>query len=535
MTRRQVLVRGTVAGVSLLSLANILAACGGGGTKAAPAGGAVRRGGVARVAVTVPSQDVDPVIMYSAGATVTAQGAGEYLCYPNPDFSLTPKLATSWKSGPTPKTWDFTIRQGVRWHSGKPLTVDDLVATFDLLTNPKSGSSALSAFAGILSHGNTEKIDANTVRFNLDRPYADFPYLVSPFNYNTVILPKGYQVGTFVKGGIGTGPFILKKYQAKQGASYVKNPNYWNPKLPYLKGLEIKYYDDLPPQVLALQAGAIDAMDETPYQGSQALFSDPKINVLANPSSQYRTFQMRVDEAPFDSKEVRQAIAYCLNRPQLVQGLFNGLAQLGNDHGFAPIFPSSPTTSDVPQRAQDYTKAKSLLAAAGHSNGLTLTTENYLEVPQYAQLIQQMCKAAGINIKLNIEPLATFYGSGNDQPWLQVPFGITDWASRGTASQTIDPAYTCRSVPNKNLSNAGAWNSAHWCDPAFDALMAKFEAEVDQQKRKQYAIQAAKIQQDAVPDVIAYWAKEIRVARKTVHGLAPGTFAFDPSAVWLSS
>ena len=116
-----------------------------------------------------------------------------------------------------------------------------------------------------------------------------------------------------------------------------------------------------------------------------------------------------------------------------------------------------------------------------------------------------------------------------------MPFGITDWGARGTAGQTIDPAYLCRSVPNSKLSNSGAWNSAHWCDPNFDKLVQQFEGEVDQQKRQSLAVSAAKIQQAETPDVIAYWIKELRATRQNVHGLAVGpTFHLDASAMWLS-
>ena len=90
-------------------------------------------------------------------------------------------------------------------------------------------------------------------------------------------------------------------------------------------------------------------------------------------------------------------------------------------------------------------------------------------------------------------------------------------------------------MPNKTLSNSGAWNSAHWCDPAFDKLVEQFEGELDQQKRQSLAVSAAKIQQAEVPDVIAYWIKELRATRNNVHGLAIGpTFHLDASAMWLS-
>ena len=538
LTRQQVLVRASVLGVSASALGAILAACGtsASSSSSSPSAGAPKRGGKGVFGITSPASDVDPVTMFNTGAIMTSQLACDYLVFPDPQYVLQPRLAIKWEAGSTPDSWTFTIRQGVKWQDGSPFTVDDVVASFDRITDPKIGSAALSAFAGVLSKGNVEKQDEQTVVFHLDRPYADFPYLVSSFNYNSLVLPKNYEVGQFTNGGIGTGPFILKTFSKDQGATYVRNPNYWGQGLPYLDSVEVKYYADTPPIVLAIQGGAISVFPQVPYQGSQALFSDSNITVMETPSSEYRTLQMRVDQPPFSDKNLRQAVAYALDRDGLVQGLFDGKAQLGNDHAFAPIYPGSPTTSDVPQRVQDIDKAKQLVSASGQSSvNVKLTTEQFLEIPQYAQFIKQMCQPAGINVGLDVEPQTQFYGSGSNQPWLQVPFGITDWGARGTPGQTIDPAYLCRSVPKPDLSNSGAWNSAHWCNQQFDSLVQQFEGELDQSRRKTLAVQAAKIQQDEVPDVIAYWIKELRAIRKNVHGLAAGpTFHLDARAMWLS-
>jgi len=545
MTRRDLVRRATVFGISAPTIAALLAACGGGEgggeTGAATTGGAasanVTKGGTGRFGITVPASDVDPVTMFNTGAIMTSQVAGEYLCFPDPVYKLDPRLATKWEAS-APDTWTFTIRQSVKWHDGSPLTVDDVVATFDRLTDPKSNSAALSAFQGILSKGNVEAVDKQTVTFHLDRGFVDFPYLVSPFNYNSIILPKNYEIGTFTNGGIGTGPFILKEYTPKQGATFDKNPNYWDPALPHMDAVEIKYYDDTPPIVLALQAGEIDAFPQTPFQGSQALFSDPNITVLQDRSSEYRAMHMRVDEAPFDNVKVRQAIASCLDRPGLVEGLFQGKAELGNDHAFAPIYPpSEKATNEVEQRAQDYDLAKQLLTEAGHEGGLDveLTTERFLEIPQYAQFVQQQCEPAGINVKLNVQDQATYYGTGKNQPWLVVPFGIVDWGARGSASQTIAPAYLCTSVPKPDLSNSGAWNSAYWCNKQFDKLVFQFDQELDEAKRMDIAVQAAQLQHDEVPSVIAYWIKEQRTTRTNVHGLPAGpTFHLDVREMYLS-
>ncbi|GAC1328274.1 MAG: ABC transporter substrate-binding protein [Chloroflexota bacterium] len=535
MSRRDLIKGMLAAGVSLSAIAGLLTEIGiGGEAEAAELAApplAPKRGGTLRIGCQVPAADTDPVSLFNQGAIFTMQLSAEYLCYVSPTLKLVPKLATSWHAS-NPSTWTFRLRKGVKWHDGSTFTADDVVATFDRLTDPKVNSAALSAFAGILSKGHTKKVDAHTVVFHLDRGYVDFPYLLCPFNYNAVILPKKYTIGDFVKGGVGTGPFILQQYTPKVGATYKKNPHYWAKGLPYLNAVNLKYYADNSAIVLALQGREIDAFPNLPYQGSQALFSNPNITILKNVSSSYREFHMRVDQKPFSDKRVRQAVAYSLNRPQLVQGLLHGLGALGNDHAFAPVYPLSQVTRRIPQRHQDYAKAKSLLAAAGHPGGIdvTLTYEDYLEIPQYAIFIQQQLKPAGIRVKLNKEDQNTYYGSGANQPWLDVPMGIVDWAPRGVPSQTIDPAYL-----TKKGTVQGKWNSAHWSNKTFDRLVNGSDKELNKSKREAMALKAARIQYDEVPAVIAYWLQDLGAIRKNVHAVPKGPGPYpDFSRTWLS-
>ena len=155
---------------------------------------------------------------------------------------------------------------------------------------------------------------------------------------------------------------------------------------------------------------------------------------------------------------------------------------------------------------------------------MTLTIEQFEDVPQYGIFVKEMCKPAGIDVKLEILSQAEYYGSGDNQPWLQVPAGITDWASRGTASQTIGPAYRCGAV----------WNSAHWCDQEFERLLHAFDGELDLQRRRRLAADAAQIQHDAVPAVIAYWIDDLRASRVHVGGLSEGPRP-DLARLWRSA
>ena len=118
-------------------------------------------------------------------------------------------------------------------------------------------------------------------------------------------------------------------------------------------------------------------------------------------------------------------------------------------------------------------------------NGVTmnLTVEEFEEVPQYATLIQAMAKQAGINLKLNQVTVTYYYGSGNNQPWLEVPMGITDWTFRGVPEQYFLPAFTSK----------GVWNSSHFKNAAFDAAAASYDSTLDEASR-------ARLRQDGGDD-----------------------------------
>jgi len=530
MSRRDLIRRGSVYGLSFSAIGTLLSACGSDPSK--PSGGtpaqsdevkegAFRKGGTARIGNITPAGDLEPLTMNDGGTVMTVQLACEYLCFPDPDLTLKPRLATEWSPGASPKEWSLTLREGVKWQDGSPMTADDVVASFQRYTDPKGTASALSSFTGILSKGGVEKVDDSTVRFTLDRAYADFPYLVSALNYATPILPKDYEPGDFRKGGVGTGAYVLEQYTSKRGATFRRNDGYWG-EAPHLDGVEVTYYGEAAPMVLAMQGGNLEMIPGLGFKDAQSLRSQDDIQLFSNPSSSYRPVHLRVDTAPFDKKELRQALALGLDREAIIGSLLGGTAELGNDHAFAPIFPVSPDGEAVPQREQDIEGAKRLLGEAGHEGGLQLElqTLQYEDIPQLAVLLKEQLKAIGVDLKLNLMTQEAYFGSGDNQPWLEVPMGIVYWASRGAPSQLIAPAY---------LSD-GVWNSAHWKNPEFDQLVQDLDAEVDEGKRTQLARDAATLMQDETPALIPYWLKELRAIQQGFQGVAPGpNVVLDPA------
>src|SRR5579872_4845208 len=215
LSRRDFIRRGTVVGISVPLLGSILAACGPSSSSSAPTTGSTSGSGSAsgtpgatiKVGIETPTGAINPLTVADQGGLDMLAQTGEYLCLSGQTLNLTPVLATSWTPNSAADEWTFKIRQGVKFHNGAPLTADDVVYTYQLHTNKSNGSSALSAFGGVLSPSGVTKVDDFTVSFKLNAPNGNFPYLCSSDNYNMIILPKGYDPTKWETTFVGTGPF----------------------------------------------------------------------------------------------------------------------------------------------------------------------------------------------------------------------------------------------------------------------------------------------------------------------------------------
>src|SRR5260370_10439293 len=207
---------------------------------------------------------------------------------------------------------------------------------------------------------------------------------------------------------MGSGPLVIGSYTRKSGAPFTTNEPYWGKKaLP--AQTQFTFYDTQNPSILALTGGTIDVVGQFAVSGAEELLTGT-YNIIKLKSAAHRELSMRCDQAPFTDPRVRQAIALTLNRPAIVQALFKGYADVGNDSPFAPVFPSTDTS--VAQRAMNMSHAKSLLAAAAHPNGVStqLITENFVEIPQYAQIVAESANQIGVTINLKVETSSAYYG-----------------------------------------------------------------------------------------------------------------------------
>ena len=509
LSRRDLLRRGALVGISLPVLGAVISACGS-STSSPSTSGTGAAGATIKVGIVVPTGAINPVTVADQGGLDMLAQTGEYLTFSDQTLTLKPALAESWTPNSTADVWTFKIRQGVKFHNGSPLTADDVVYSYKTI-GLGSTANALSAFKGVLTPAGVQKVDSSTVAFHLEAPNGNFPYLTSSDNYNMIIIPNNYDPAKWQSTFVGTGPFVLKSYTPTVGASFTRNEQYWGTKaLP--AETQFTFYKNQTPAIPALTSGSIDVLGQFSVTGGEQLLTGG-FTVTKLKSSAHRELSMRNDQAPFTDPRVRQAIALTLNRPDIIKALFKGYADLGNDSPFAPVFPSTDTS--IAQRAQDIAKAKSLLSAAGHPNGFTtsLITEDFLEIPQFAQIVVQSAKAIGVTINLKVESSSTYYGKAT--------FGNSDWLD--ATMSLVD--YGHRSVPNvfltAPLQGSGTWNAAHFKNSQYDKLSAQYIGTSDLTTQRTIAGQMQTLLLNETPIIYAYFYNYLSAWANTVHGPYP--------------
>jgi peptide/nickel transport system substrate-binding protein len=517
LSRKELIQRGSVLGISLPLL----------GLIAGPVERAFgapmergRRGGTLRIGAAIPDGSLEPPLLQSLGALGISHIAGEQLVFADKNAVLRPRLATSWKPSREGQTWTFQIRRGVRFHDGRPMTVNDVVTTFRRLLGPDS--QAQSSYKGVI--GSVRAVGSNAVRFDLESPNGLFPYLTGQMTYQSVILPSSYRIpedltkpGEWTSRMNGTGPFRLRQNRGPAGLSFVANEAYWGGR-PAIDALEVQILEDQA-RVTALQSGQIDLAVQVSYEGARQLQRAGK-KVLPIRTANHRYLNMNVTKEPFNDVRVRQAIALALNRPAIARGLWGPYAEVGNDSPFWPGYPY--TAKNVPQRRQDLARARALLRAAGKENlRLTLTCYRSFEMPDYAQRVAQALRQIGINCQVRVFTSSQYFDGvsfgarGKLAPWLATDFGIVDYGGRPVPLTYLTAA----------LKSGGVWNSARYRSRAFDRTLTNFIGAPDLSGQRRYARQLQTLLLRDTPVIYSYFYNFIAATGQNVRGYVPGGMA----------
>jgi peptide/nickel transport system substrate-binding protein len=476
------------------------------GARPARAATAQKRGGSIRFACQIQEMQDPAASTYFEAANVFRNSL-EYLTRIDADGVVHPYLASSWDPSPDLKTWTFKLQPHVKWSNGDDFTSEDVASNFRRWISADSKSSNKTTFAPL---SGIEIIGPLELRLHLSRPLLALPEML--YAPNCPMMHRDFEKmgADWTKNPIGTGPFHLTDFHVGQNATLTRRPDYWGA-APYVD--EIRFIDlgtDVSTHLAALAAGQVDIIYRINASDLDLAKRLPNVQILTAKAAQTPVMRMQVDQKPFDDIRIRQAVIASCDNARILDIAVRGAGIAGANCHVAPF---QPEYAPIAMPKRDVAHAKQLLLDAGYKDGIDLSiavgnTQGVWE-QNTAQVLQQQCLDSGIRVKLNVMPAAQYWPI-----WNKAPFGLTYWAGRPLAVQTIDLAYR----------SGAAWNETHIADPKLDAALDSAMGIIDPKARSVAMGSVEKILQDAAIMVQPFWLNKYTAVSDKVVGyrLNPG-------------
>ncbi len=445
---------------------------------------AATRGGKMIYARYADSLFLDPVLNDANTDIWVLTNLYDTLLAPTKDgLGVQPGLATKWDTAADGKALTLTLRPGVKFADGSPLTAGDVKWSLDRARDPKAGawSGSLASIAGI-------EASDGVVKIALEHP--DPTIIPALATFNAAILPQKLfeaapgetpedKARAFAEHPVGSGPFVLATWQRGVSMTLRRNPHYWKPAddgkpLPYLDELEFPIIPDDATRLLKLKAGEIDGTEFVPYARVKELQADPALRMELWPSTRVTYLTMFAGATYKDGKpnpmanpKVRQALNYAVNKDAVI-----GITTLGLGKPMRSFMSATtPLFAGQDLYKYDPAKARALLAEAGFPNGFetsVLALSGNADEANNLAIIQQMWGQVGVKLRIDLVDNAT----------RTARYRAEDFAMR-TSLWTNDI-----SDPSQVTSYAAYYPNIHsqhsqWRDERVDALFVKSQQETD--------------------------------------------------------
>jgi peptide/nickel transport system substrate-binding protein len=409
LTRKQALLR-FGAGASILSLPALLAACGGGGNEGAETGttppGDIKKGGRFTMARNEEPLSLDPIVPSDNGSIWVIYQIFDQLTTVNEDSSgIAPSLAESWEISSDGTVYTFAIKQGVTFHDGSPMTIDDVVFSLQRVFDPKgSGYSFLfGSVDGVKAVGDA------SVEITLKEPFT--PLLDNLNVFPASIVPRAAveaDAEGFAQNPIGTGPFKLQEFAKGRQVHLVKHDKYWKQGKPYVDEVVIPYVTDDNTRILRVQGGEVDAALAIPYAQIDQLNAQDDIDVKIEELFRFDGMWLNHAKEPLDDLKVRQALNYATDKEAMLKSIYFDKVEIATH-----MMPKMKYwRDDVEAYEYDPERAKSLIAESKVPDGFKLpivTPTGDVIIQQLAQIIKESYADIGVDVQITNLDIGTAY------------------------------------------------------------------------------------------------------------------------------
>jgi len=483
-------------------------------------------GGVLRVGMQTDPVGLDPHITNATSTRNMLENVYDTLVMFDSSLQIVPGLAESWTTSDDGLTWTFTLRDGVTFHDGTPLTASDVVYSIQRIGDPAIASPRGDDFAVV------EEIsapDGRTVVMNLSEPFSPLLSKLAA-SLNVIVSQEAVEeFGDLQENVIGTGPFRFVEYLPQTRMILERNDDFWGTDdagnaLPYLDGIEFVFYPDPTARTTAIATGNVDFIEYVPAADVEVLRADPNVEVVGGLSANFRSIYFNIGRAPFDDVNVRRAMSYAIDEQAVVDLALFGT---GGVPATGTTIPSSNYygVSDSPYVGQDLEAAREALAASDYPGGFEFdlyvtSTYDFLRTP--AEVIQANLNDIGITTNIVAEDWSIYLPKV-----LEGDYAAT---LLGESGQSDPDDFLFNVFYTDNGGNLG-----NYSNPELDALLEEGRQVSDQERRREIYVEAQELILDQAPHLFLFHSSQFEALRQDVRGFEhfPNTSYLGLRTTWL--
>lgn len=432
-------------------------------------------------------------------------------------MNVVPELAESWRQI-DPLTYEFTLRGGVKFHSGDEMTADDVKFTFHRLIDTGALCGQTSPRKSLLGPLKEVEITAPlTVRFHLSEPWPILPAML-PFQE---IVSRKFAEAVGCDGMAtrenGTGPFKLVDWRRGDSVILERFADYYggSPDIPppgpaRVDRVIFKIIPENSSRVAALLAGDVDIINELPVSAIRDVEASAGAQVMKVNGTRTYFVALNVTKPPFDKPAVRQALNYAVDKKLIVDKILNGTATVLSGVLSPDAFAFD---ADLPPYAYDPAKAKQLLAEAGYPNGIDATLDAEAAFKDQAEAVAALLNRAGVRAKVRIWEGAVLTPIWQDAQKRR----DRDMVLAGWGNGSLDPS----DIMMPTIRSGGRGNLAGYANPEVDRMLDSADVEVDRAKRHDLYIKIQETVNREAPWIFLWLPQEIYGVSKRVRGWQP--------------
>ena len=452
------------------------------------------QGKMLRVARGGEGRSLDPHIRARFDDRVVIAAIYEPLITSDKDGHFVPVLAKSWEIGSTGRVVTFQLRQGVTFQDGTPFDAQAVKWNLERVLDPATGSDHRQKFEGIIQ--GVQAVDPYTVRIYLTRPY---PALFSDLTDRPGQMVSPAAVKKFGKAfalqPVGIGPFKFVEWIPGNRVVVQRYENYWNRSA--IKSDGIVFYDipERPVAVARLQSGEVDVVAST--GAGDIVLGGPEImsvqrqagfKAIPSPNYEWEALQMRVDRPPFNNRSLRQAIAYAVDREQILKTIYHGLG-IATGKFFLEGWWADPKYVGI---KYDPSVARAKLKESGYlDNPIPVTVSIQASDSQLGELVQAQLAAIGLKVGLQLSSESDFYPQLIEGRYALA--GPVRWTPR------VDPHSLAKALFHSTKGNS---NTTRYRNVQVDSLLDDASAMEDPEQRGQVYHQIEQLVVDDAPYVV---------------------------------